>query len=89
MTTTQLTEEQKIELVKKAFVYARPEDTAMAENLDIDQPIEQLGIQSITALEMAGFIEEELDIEFTDKELVGINKIRDLIDLIDAAASRA
>jgi acyl carrier protein len=85
---TQLSDEDKIELLKKAFLYARPEEKDRAENLDLEAPIEQLGIQSITALEMAGYIEEELDIEFSDKELTEINRIKDLIDLIDKATDR-
>lgn len=90
MTVTQtLTEEQKIDLVKRSFIYASPADAGKAETLDMDSPIEKLGIQSITALEMAGFIEEELDIEFFDKELTEINKIQDLVALIGKAQARA
>lgn len=87
--STQLTNEQKIELVKKAFVYASPNDAGKAESLDLDSPLEKLGVQSITALEMAGYIEEELEIEFFDKELTEINKIQDLVDLIGKAQARA
>jgi len=83
------TENDRIELVKKAFIYAKPDDTEKAENLNLDSPIENLGIQSITALEMAGYIEEELDIEFFDKELTEINRIQDLVDLIGKAQARA
>lgn len=82
-TATKLDEQQKIELIKKAFLYSRPNDTEIANNLDYDLPIEDLGIQSITALQMAGYIEETLDIEFADSDLSNLTKIRDLMNLID------
>jgi acyl carrier protein len=80
--------EQKIELIKKAYIYASPENVEKADSLDLQLPLEKLGIQSVTALEMAGFIEEELDIEFFDKELTELNKMQDLIDLIGKAQAR-
>lgn len=82
-TAIKLDEQQKIDLIKKAFLYSRPEDVEIANNLDYDLPIEDLGIQSITALQMAGYIEETLDIEFADSDLSNLTKIRDLMNLID------
>lgn len=82
-TAIKLDEQQKMDLIKKAFLYSRPNDIEIANNLDYDLPIEDLGIQSITALQMAGYIEETLDVEFADSDLSNLRKIRDLIKLID------
>ncbi len=71
-----------INLIKQAFLYALPEKKELGDRVSLDSTIKELGIQSVSALEMAGFIEEKLDVQFRDDELMGISKLRDLADLI-------
>ncbi|GAB4181340.1 MAG: hypothetical protein Tsb002_01230 [Wenzhouxiangellaceae bacterium] len=77
-------DQQSLDLLKRAFEYANPDKKDSWEKLDLEAPIETLGIQSITALEMAGFIEDELNHEFPDREIAKINTLKNLLDLISA-----
>jgi len=77
--TTVAPEDQAvIGLLQRAFLYARPEHSEAAERITLDATIEELGIDSVAALEMSGFIEEQLDVQIPDEELVAIRSMRDL-----------
>jgi acyl carrier protein len=69
-------------LVREAFAYAVPERQELAPTLPLDTSLEALGIQSIEAFEMAGYLEEKLGIEFVDDELGSIAKLSDLVALV-------
>ena len=71
-----------LDLLARAFAYAKPDQPETLKHLTLDASVEELGIESVSALEMAGFIEEELDIQFSDHELVSIRSMRDLAQLI-------
>ena len=69
-------------LLARAFAFAKPDHPETLKRLTLNASVEELGIESVSALEMAGFIEEELDIQFADHELVAIRSMRDLAQLI-------
>ena len=70
------------ELVKEAFVAVCPSKSGDVETISFDTPIELLGIESINALEMVGYIEEKLNIQFEDSEMATINTFNRMLELI-------
>ncbi len=77
-----LTDQEVIGLLRQAFLYAKPEHAEAAATLTLAATIEELGIDSIAALEMSGFVEEQLDLQFPDDELVAIRSLGDLARLV-------
>ncbi|WP_411888287.1 acyl carrier protein [Hydrocarboniphaga effusa] len=77
-----VTDEEIVALLRKAFAFAKPDQLEAAAQLQLSSTIDELGIESVSALEMTGFIEEELDIQFHDSELVRIHGMGDLAQLI-------
>lgn len=75
-------------LLKKAYLFAKPEHAATVHRLTLDATIESLGIDSLAALEMSGYVEEELDLHFADDELVSIRSMRDLAQLMRKHSAR-
>lgn len=51
-----------------------------------DQKISDLGIDSLGQLELVGAMERELDVSIPDEALVGIQTVRQLLDLIEKRA---
>lgn len=80
--TAGISDTQIVSLLRKAFAFAKPERSEAAGQLQLESTIDELGIESVSALEMTGFIEEELDIQFHDSELVKIHGMGDLAQLI-------
>ena len=68
------------DLIKEALAFTAPEE--MPEDFSPHSTLGELGISSITALEMAGYIEEKLGIVFPDDELSQVNTLRDFDLLI-------
>lgn len=75
-------------LLKKAYLFAKPEHAATVHQLTLDATVESLDIDSLAALEMSGYVEEELDVHFADDELVSIRSMRDLAQLMRKHAAR-
>lgn len=48
-----------------------------------DQVIAELGIDSLGTLELVGSMERELHIAVPDEQLVGIQTVRQLLDLVE------
>lgn len=89
MSEFKTTDENILELIRKAYCYAKPDGSENVGNLTLTSSVESLGIQSVAALEMAGFIEEELDVQFADDELSSLNGMSDLASLIRKHAREA
>lgn len=49
--------------------------------------IAELGIDSLGMLELVGEMERELEVQIPDDELVGIQTVKQLVDLIEKRAS--
>jgi acyl carrier protein len=77
-----MTENQILTLLQEAFKVAAPEESAAVDALKIDSTLGEFGISSIASLEMAGYIEEKLDIQFADDELSQVVTIKGFVDLI-------
>jgi acyl carrier protein len=77
-----MTDNQILTLLQEAFKIAAPEESQAVEALKIDSTLGEFGISSIASLEMAGYVEEKLDIQFADDELSQIATIKGFVDLI-------
>ncbi len=77
-----MTDNQILTLLQEAFEIAAPEESQAVESLKIDSTLGEFGISSIASLEMAGYVEEKLDIQFADDELSQIATIKGFVDLI-------
>ena len=75
-------EEKILDLLRQAYRYALPDRPEAAKALRLDSTIDELGIESIAALEMTGFIEEKLDVQFQDSEIGSVRGMADLVRLI-------
>lgn len=75
-----MTEKDMLDLIKEAMMFAAPELGSF--NPTLDSKLSQLGVSSITSLEIIGFLEDKLGIRFPDDELVEISTVRDLEKLI-------
>lgn len=77
-----MTNDEILTLLKEAFEFAAPEEAAAVEALKIDSTLGEFGVSSIVTLEMAGYIEEKLGIQFADDELTQIDTIKGFVNLI-------
>lgn len=75
-----MTDDEILILIKESLVHAAPEHAGAT--LKMESTLGEIGISSITALEIAGFIEEKLDIRLPDDELAPLNSIGELVQLI-------
>ncbi|MGE0126866.1 MAG: acyl carrier protein [Blastocatellales bacterium] len=75
-----MTDSEILNLIKEALVHAAPEHGGAA--LTMESTLGEVGISSITALEIAGYIEEKLNIKLPDDELAPLNTIGGLAQLI-------
>ena len=75
-----MTDGEILSLIKEALVYAAPELADVT--LKMESTLGEIGISSITALEIAGYIEEKLNIKLPDDELAPLNTIGGLAQLI-------
>ncbi len=75
-----VTDGEILDLIKEALVDAAPEHANAA--LRMESTLGELGISSITALEIAGYLEEKLNIRLPDDELAPLNTIGGLVQLI-------
>lgn len=75
-----MTEDDVMNLIKEAIASVAPEHASL--NLEMNSTLGELGISSITALEIAGYIEEKLNIRLPDDELAPLNTIGGLVQLI-------
>ncbi len=75
-----MTDSEILSLIKEALVHASPEHAGVA--LKMESTLGEIGVSSITALEIAGFIEEKLNIRLPDDELAPLNTIGELANLI-------
>lgn len=54
--------------------------------LDMTLKMKELSIDSVSTMEMVGYIEEELGVTFPDEDLAQVNRLEDLAGLIRNAA---
>lgn len=49
-----------------------------------EQEISELGIDSLGMLELVGCMERELNIQIPDEKLVGVQTVKQLLDMVDS-----
>ena len=59
-----------------------------AETIDVDAPIDQLGIDSLGFLEFLFELEDVVGFPIPQKEVEGVKTLRELATLIDGIAAR-
>jgi acyl carrier protein len=77
-----MNDNQILAILQEAFELAAPEKAQSTDTLKIDSALSEFGISSIAALEMAGHIEEKLNVQFPDDELSQIDTVRGFVSLI-------
>lgn len=77
-----MTNDEILILLSEAFEFAAPEKAEAIEALTMESTLDEFGVSSIVALEMAGYIEEKLGIQFADDELAQIGTIKGFVNLI-------
>lgn len=69
-------------LTNQAIIAIKPEMKSLASEITSDRSLYELGIESIDVFEMAGFIEDALDIELPNDELSRIQTVGDVEKII-------
>ena len=71
-----------LDLLKKALLEVAPGRAKDFENISVETTIEELDIDSVSTMEMVGFLEEQTDKTFPDEDLSRVHKLGDLATLI-------
>ena len=82
-----MTEAETLKLIQEAIAFAVPE--LKARPIGMKDTIGELGISSISVLEIVGYVEDKLGVRFPDDELSQLNTIGGLSSLIQAHAASA
>jgi len=75
-----VTDGEILSLIKEALEHVSPEHAGAT--LTMESTLGEVGISSITALEIAGYLEEKLNVRLPDDELAPVNTIGGLAQLI-------
>jgi|HubBroStandDraft_1064217.scaffolds.fasta_scaffold1442774_1 acyl carrier protein len=87
MISEKMTFDRARALVREAFAYVLPERNAEAPSIPLTATVDVLGIQSVQALEMVGYVEDKLTVYFADDDVLKIVRLGDLVALIMKHAS--
>jgi acyl carrier protein len=82
-----MTDDEIRGLIKEAIQFAEPELGDV--NLTAGSTLSELGISSVSVLEIIGYIEDRLGIRLPDDELAGLNSLPALEKLIHSHLSVA
>ena len=80
-------DERVTALLKEALAFAKPNQKHLINAMSLDSRMSDLGVESIAALEMAGYLEEKLGVQFPDDELASVQTLRGLANLVHQYAS--
>ncbi len=73
-----------LKLVREAIAFAQPD--LQTASLSPADTIADLGINSISVLEIVGYLEDKLGVRFPDDELAQLNTVGGLCSLIRSSA---
>ncbi len=77
-----MTDDEIIALLKKALAEVAPGRTADFDKITLEATIDDLDLDSISTMEMVGYLEEQVDALFPDEELAKVKKLADLAALM-------
>jgi len=81
-----MNDDRILELVTAALNSVAPGWNKDDKPLDLNLKMKDLSIDSVSTMEMVGYIEEELGVTFPDEDLAQVNRLEDLAGLIRNAA---
>ena len=81
-----MNDDRILQLVSAALDRVAPGWNKNDEPLDMSLKMKELSIDSVSTMEMVGYIEEELGVTFPDEDLAQVNRLEDLAGLIRSAA---
>ena len=81
-----MNDDRILQLVSAALDSVAPGWNKNDEPLDMSLKMKDLSIDSVSTMEMVGYIEEELGVTFPDEDLAQVNRLEDLAGLIRSAA---
>lgn len=87
MMTMMMTEQELLALLAEALESVAPGRSDRLDARGLDTEISALGIDSVTTMEMVGFVEEKLDVTFPDEDLAQVSSMRHLANLVTAATT--
>ena len=73
---------QAREIVSSALSEATQGRMDIGGTTDFDVEIRTIGIDSVTLMEMVGFIEDKIGRSFPDEDLAQLNRLSDVVELI-------
>ncbi len=77
-----MTDEEVVALLRTALREALPDRTSEIDALDLDLELRDLGISSVVAIEIIGYVEDALARTFRREELAGVRRLSDIAALI-------
>jgi len=81
-----MNDDRILQLVTAALNSVAPGWNKDDKPLDMTLKMKDLSIDSVSTMEMVGYIEEELGVTFPDEDLAQVNRLEDLAGLIRNAA---
>ena len=81
-----MNDDRILQLVTDALNSVAPGWNKNTERLDLSLKMKDLSIDSVSTMEMVGYIEDELGVTFPDEDLAQVNRLEDLAGLIRNAA---
>jgi acyl carrier protein len=81
-----MNDDRILQLVTAALNSVAPGWNKNDEPLDMNLKMKELSIDSVSTMEMVGYIEEEMGVTFPDEDLAQVNRLEDLAGLIRNAA---
>lgn len=77
-----MTDEELLSVFRQELVNVSPERKDDFAKVGLDTPFEDVGLDSLTMLEMVSEVESRLDITFEDDDLEVLTNLRGLLDLV-------
>jgi len=78
-------QEEILALVRQALGEVAPTRKADFVGITAETRIDALGLDSIATMEMVSFIEERIEVTFPDDELARVQRVGDLVALIQGS----
>jgi acyl carrier protein len=79
-----LSDQEIIDLIREALLDMHPERAHDFEGITLDTTVQELYIDSISAVEMVGYIEDSIGRSFQIHDVAGVRKLADIAALIRA-----